>query len=123
MLEVVAKAEVAQHFEEDEVPLGATYIVEVIVLSSSASTLLDTRRSPIRGCLVSGEVRLERHHAGNGEQHRWVVRNEARRRNHGVTALGEKRRPRCSEIVSSANRGARHGNVSLRDAQADEGDF
>ena len=88
-LEVVPEAEVAHHLEEHEVALGAADIVEIVVLAAGTRTLLDRDRALERRCLVPDEVRLERHHAGNAEQHGGVVRDEARRCHCRVPALDE----------------------------------
>ena len=69
LLEVVAEAEVAHHLEEDEVALGAADVVEVVVLATGADALLRADGPAERRHLVADEVRLERHHAGDVEQH------------------------------------------------------
>ena len=74
-LEVVAEAEVAQHLEERAVPLGGADDVDV----DGPEALLH-RGGPAPGRhLVAQEERLEGHHAGDGEQHRRVVGDEAGR--------------------------------------------
>ena len=80
LLEVVAEAEVAEHLEEHEVALGAADVVEVVVLAAGAGALLRTDGALVRRLLVADEVRLERHHARDVEQHGRIVRDEARRR-------------------------------------------
>ena len=52
--------------------------------------------------LVADEVRLERHHAGDGEQHRRVVRDQAGRGHDRVAALGEEVDERVAELVGGA---------------------
>ena len=89
LLEVVAETEVAQHLEEDEMPLGATDIVEVVVLATSTRALLRADRARVGRHLVANEVRLERHHARNGEQDRRVVRDQAGRRHVSVALADE----------------------------------
>ena len=79
-LEVVAEAEVAEHLEEREVAVRAADVVEVVVLAAGAHALLHRDRPRVRRRLVADEVRLERHHARDGEQQRLVVRDQARRR-------------------------------------------
>ena len=88
-LEVVAEAEVAEHLEEHEVALGAADVVEVVVLATGAGALLRADRTLERRRLVADEVRLERHHACDGEQHRRIVRDQTGRRHDRVAALGE----------------------------------
>ena len=65
VLEVVAEAEVAEHLEEHQVPLGAPDVVEVVVLATGTRTLLAADGALVRRHLVADEVRLERHHARN----------------------------------------------------------
>ena len=108
-LEVVAEAEVTEHLEEDEMSFRATDIIEVVVLASGPGALLNTDRPRIRGYFVTNEVRLERHHSGNREEHRWVVRNEACRIDPGVTTLGEIAAESFANLVGSAGTvGCRH---------------
>ena len=88
-LEVVAEAEVAEHLEEHEVTLGAPDVVEIVVLAAGAGALLRADGARVRRHLVADEVGLERHHAGDREHHRRVVRDQARRRHDDVVLLGE----------------------------------
>jgi hypothetical protein len=100
LLEVVAEAEVAEHLEEHEVALGAADVVEVVVLAAGPGALLRADRPGLYGGhLVADEVRLERHHAGDGEQHRRVVRDEARRGHDGVVLRGEEVAEGLTELV------------------------
>ena len=109
LLEVAAEAEVAEHLEEHEVALGATDLVEVVVLAAGAGALLRAHRVGERRLLVADEVGLERHHAGDVEQHRRVVRDQARRRDHRVRSRGEEVDERLAELVGGA-RGVPHGS-------------
>ena len=88
-LEVVAEAEVAEHLEEAEVPLGAADLVEVVLLAPGPHALLHRRGALVRGRLGAHEVGLEGHHSGDREQERRVVRYEAGRGDDRVVALGE----------------------------------
>ena len=63
LLEVVADAEVAQHFEKSEV-LMVAHLVDV----GGPKTLLRTGQPAIRGGLFAHEEWLERHHTGAGKQ-------------------------------------------------------
>ena len=99
LLEVVAEAEVAEHLEEHQVPLGAPDVVEVVVLAAGAGALLRADRTLVRRLLVTDEVRLERHHAGDVEQHGRVVRDQARRGHGRVTLGGEEVTERIAEFV------------------------
>ena len=80
LLEVVAKAEVAQHLEEGLVPRGVADVLEVVVLAAGADALL--RRGGARvGALVEAEEDvLELVHPGVGEQQRRVVAGHDRAR-------------------------------------------
>ena len=84
-LEVVAEAEVAQHLEEGAVAVGGAHDVDV----HGPEALLH-RGGPLpRRHLVAQEEGLERHHTGDGEQHRGVVGDEAGRGHGRVPPLGE----------------------------------
>ena len=107
LLEVLAEGEVAHHLEEHEMALGAPDIVEVVVLAAGADALLRAHRGRERRCLVTDEVGLERHHPGDVEEHRRVVRDQARRRHGRVPALDEEVDERLAKLVSGA-RGAGH---------------
>src|ERR1700733_4041235 len=63
-LEVVAEAEVPQHFEERVVPRGVADIVEVVVLAAGANTFLCRGGTHVVALLLAGEHVLELHHAG-----------------------------------------------------------
>ena len=69
LFEVVAEAEIAEHLEEHEVAGSAPDVVEVVVLAARPDALLRRRRPLERRHLVAGEVRLERDHAHDREQH------------------------------------------------------
>ncbi len=99
LLEVVTETEVAHHLEEHEMSLRATDIVEVVVLATGAGTLLRGRCTLERRLLVANEVVLERHHAGNVEEHRGIVRNQARRLHDGVVLCGEEAGEGVAQLV------------------------
>ncbi len=87
-LEVVAEAEVPQHLEEGAVVGVGADDVDV----GRAEALLD-RGGPGPGRrLLAQEVGLEGDHARDGEEHRGVVRDQAGRRDDGVTPVGEEAR-------------------------------
>ena len=100
-LEVVAEAEVAEHLEEHEVALGAADVVEVVVLAARPGALLRADGALVRRHLVADEVRLERHHPGDREHHRRVVRDQACRRHHRVLLLGEVVEEGLSELIGA----------------------
>ncbi len=108
LLEVVAEAEVAHHLEEHEMALGASDVVEVVVLAARADALLRADGTAVRSRLVADEVRLERNHPGDREQHGGVVRDEARRR-HDDVILGREELP---ERVTKLVGGHRPGHAS-----------
>ena len=113
LLEVVAEAEVAEHLEEHEVALGAADVVEVVVLAARPHALLRADRPLVRRPLVAEEVGLERHHPGDVEQQRRVLRHEARRRHRGVVARDEEVDERLTDVVGAA-RMARPSRTSVR---------
>jgi hypothetical protein len=102
LLEVVPEAPVAEHLEEHEVAGGAPDVVEVVVLATGAHALLRVGDPRERRRRVTDEVRLERHHPGDGEQHRRVVRDQARRRHHDVVASDEEVEERLAKLVGGA---------------------
>ncbi len=99
VLEVVAEAEVAEHLEEDKVSLGASDVVEIVVLATGAGALLAADGTLVGRCLVADEERLERHHAGNGEEHRRIVRDQAGRRHHRVRPCREELEEGVAQLV------------------------
>ena len=72
-LEVVAEGEVAQHFEERVVKIGAADLVEVVVLARDAHALLDGDRPAVFALFLLQEDALELVHAGVGEQQGGVL--------------------------------------------------
>src|SRR5450759_5915468 len=85
ILEVIPEAEVPQHLKEGDVPAGGADNVDI----DCPETLLDRGGPGPRGRLIPDEEGLERHHAGDGEQNRRVVGNQAGRRHRNVTAFSE----------------------------------
>ena len=112
VLEVVAEAEVAQHLEEHEVTLGAADVVEVVVLATGSGALLRTDRSLERRHLIANEVGLERNHAGHGEQHGRIVRDQTRRWHGSMAALCEEVDEGRTELIGVGRHGT-HGATSL----------
>ena len=85
-LEVVAEAEVAQHFEERMVAGGVAHVLQVVVLAAGAHAALRRRGARVRPRFLAGEDVLELDHARIGEeQGRVVAGDERRRRNNGVS--------------------------------------
>ena len=105
LLEVVAEAEVAEHLEEHEVALRATDVVEVVVFAAGTSALLRAHRSVVGRLLVTDEVRLEGHHAGDVEQHRRIVGDQTRGRNARVVLGHEEISKGVTELIGVHRRG------------------
>ena len=84
-LEVVTEAEIAQHLEEGAVVGVRADDVDI----GRAEALLDAGGPGPGRHLVAHEVGLERDHAGDGEEHRRVVGNQAGRGNRHVPPVGE----------------------------------
>ena len=79
LLEIIAEAEIAEHFEEGVVARGVADIVEVVMLAAGADAFLAARRGLVRARFEASEDVLERHHPGIDEhQGRVVVRHERR---------------------------------------------
>ncbi len=77
ILEVVAKAEVPQHFKERMVPCGIAHVVQIVVLAACADAFLRRCRPFVIARLHPGEQVLELHHARVGEhQRRIIARNQ-----------------------------------------------
>ena len=72
-LEVIAKAEVAQHFKKGVVAGGVAHVFQVIVLAAGAHTALATSRPVIGAWLRTQESILELIHTSIGEQQGGVV--------------------------------------------------
>ena len=113
-LEVVAEREVAHHLEEGQMPFRASDLVEVVVLAAGTNTLLHRDGARERRRLLSGEVGLERHHPGHGEEQRRVVRDQRRRRLVAVGALDEEVGERLADLIRLHRSGLRtHEAASL----------
>ena len=77
-LEIVAEAEIAQHFEEGVVARGIADIVEVVVLAARAHAFLRGGGAGVVARFDPGEQVLELHHARIGEHQRRVVARHQR---------------------------------------------
>ena len=76
-LEVVAEAEVTQHFEEGVVARGVADVFQVVVLAAGAHAALHRGGARVRPAVGADEHVLELHHAAVGQQHgRIVARHE-----------------------------------------------
>src|SRR6185312_14283035 len=100
VLEIIAKREIAEHFEEGVVAGGVTDIVEIVVLAARADAFLGARGGLVRPRLEPGEHVLERHHAGVDEhQRRVVVRHQWRRPDPRMAILLEKIEEGTADVV------------------------
>ncbi len=89
-LEVVAEAEIAQHFEKRMVPGRVADVLQVIVLAAGAHAALRGGRARIIAHLLAEKHVLELDHAGVGEQQRRIVpRHERTRRQHRMAVLAK----------------------------------
>src|SRR5690606_10779327 len=83
-LEIIAEAEVAQHFEERMVPGGIADVFQVVVLAPRAHAALCGRCPAVGPGVLAGEDVLELDHAGVGEEQRRVIARHQRRRRHDL---------------------------------------
>src|SRR5690606_14924450 len=73
LLEIVPEAEVAEHFEQGEMPRRIADIVEIVVLAAGADAFLAARRPWCRRGFASGKDDLEGVHAGIHEHQTLTV--------------------------------------------------
>jgi hypothetical protein len=85
--EVIAKAEVAQHFEEGVVACRVAHVFQVVVLAAGTDALLAGGGAAVGALVKAQEHILELVHAGVGEQQRRVVTRHHRRAGHDLVAL------------------------------------
>lgn len=89
-LEIVAEAEVAQHFEEGVVTRGVTDVFQVVVLATGTHALLAADSTRVGALLRTEEAVLELVHACVGEQQgRVVVRDQRTGGDSGMSLLFE----------------------------------
>ncbi len=89
LLEVVAKAEIAQHLEEGVVAIGEAHVLQVVVLAAGAHALLRRGGAVVVALLQAEEDVLELVHAGVGEQQRGVVGRDERGGVDFLVSLGD----------------------------------
>ena len=85
LLEVITERPVAQHLEERRMPGGLPDLFDV----QRAHALLHVRHPPVRRRPLAEQVRLERLHARDDEQHRGIVGYQGGRGHDGVSLLLE----------------------------------
>ncbi len=86
-LEVVAKGEIAEHFEEGVVAGGIADIVEVVVLAACSHAFLRSRRAVIGALLNTCENILELDHSGIGKHQRRIIAGHKRARRDNLMAV------------------------------------
>ena len=112
-LEIVAKAEIAQHFKEGMVARGVTHIVEVVVLAAGAHAFLRRGRAGIVAVFQPGEQVLELHHPRIGEhQRRVVARHQGRAFDAAMAVPFVEVEEGRADVVQTG-----HGRISCRDLQ------
>ena len=72
-LEVIAEAEVAQHFKKGVVTCGVTDVFQVVVLAAGTHAALRAGGAGIAALVAPCEYILELHHARGGEKEGGIV--------------------------------------------------
>ena len=86
-LEIITKAEIAQHFKKSMMPRSVANVFQIVVLPPRTHAALRARRPGI-GTLVMAEKHvLELHHAGVGKQQRRIAPRNERTRWHDRMAV------------------------------------
>src|SRR5690606_28207933 len=99
-LEIIAEREIAQHFEEGEMPRREADIVEVVVLAAGAHAFLRGGRTAVGALFEAGKDVLELHHARIGEhQGRIVARHQRARREFLVIIAGKEVEKSRTDVV------------------------
>ena len=73
LLEIIAKAEVAEHFEKSVVTGGVADVFQVVVLATGADAFLAADGAGVRALFLAQEAVLELVHPRVGEQQGWVI--------------------------------------------------
>ena len=98
LFEVIPKGKIAEHLEKRVMPRRTTHVLDVV----GANALLTTCCPRSRPLLLTKEDRLERQHPSDGEQHRWILRNQRRACHHLVTPFLVEPQERRTDLSSSA---------------------
>ena len=110
-LEVIAKAEIAEHLEERVMPRGVANVLEVVVLTARTHATLRRRCAHIAALVLAEKAVLELHHAGIGEQQcRIVARHQGRARDNLVIVVAEKVQERLAQLVAGHGLHRAYGN-------------
>ena len=94
-LEVVAKAEIAQHLKERMMALGEAHILKIVVLATRADALLGGGGAGVIALLQPQEHVFELVHAGIGEEQGGVIRRNQRRRVDTAVSFAFKEAQKC----------------------------
>ena len=86
-LEIIAEAEITQHFEEGMMAGGVANVFQVVVLAPGSYATLRGGGAAIGTMFATGEHVLELHHTGVGEQQRGVVDRNQRTAGHHLVAV------------------------------------
>ncbi len=114
VLEVVAEAEVAEHFEKRMVAAGEADVFEVVVLAAGADAFLRSGGALVVALLDAEEDVFELVHACVGEEQRGVVGGDERGGVDAAVALGLKEAQKSfADVVAGAGL---HAATSLAEA-------
>ncbi len=106
ILEIVAKAEIPQHFKEGMVARGIAHIVQIVVLAARAHAFLRRCGPLVIPRLDPGEQVLELHHARIREHQRRIIARHQRRTGHdAVAVLFEEAKEGRSDVVQAGHLG------------------
>jgi hypothetical protein len=99
MFEIVAEAEVAQHFEESMVTCSVTYVFQIVVLTARTHAALGRSGAGIITLVEPKENVLELVHPGVGKQQSGViVRNQGAAGNYLMSFTMEKVEKRLTDL-------------------------
>ena len=115
LLEIIAKAPVAQHFKEGVVAGGVAHILQIVVLAASAQAGLYRGRAHIGPLVGAQEHILELHHAAVGEHERRVVARNQRAGGHNGMALAGKKIQKTLANLGDGDRWMRHGATAKKE--------
>ena len=79
--------------------LGTPNVIKVIVLATSTCALLHADSALVWRCFVTNKIRLERHHARNGEKNGRIVRDQARRLHRRVALRLKEAREGLAKLI------------------------